>query len=141
MTPEDAAALFAAAYRHQAPWDSAAIAATLATKGARLFASPGGVLIARILGDEAEILALATDPAQQRSGVATALLAQFHEAAAQAGARTAFLEVAERNAPARALYARAGYAEIGRRPGYYRLPDGARDAAIVLQRARAAKLP
>ena len=36
------------------------------------------------------------------------------------------------NAAARALYARAGFAEVGRRRGYYQRPDGRREDALVL---------
>ena len=35
------------------------------------------------------------------------------------GARTVFLEVDEDNVPARRLYRRAGFREVGRREGYY----------------------
>jgi ribosomal-protein-alanine N-acetyltransferase len=41
-----------------------------------------------------------------------------------------FLEVEEGNRPALRLYARAGFTEVGRRPGYY--AGGA--AALVLRR-------
>lgn len=41
-----------------------------------------------------------------------------------------YLEVADRNGAARALYARAGYVPAGRRRGYYR--DG--DDALVLRK-------
>ena len=47
----------------------------------------------------------------------------------------AFLEVAADNAAAQALYARAGFAESGRRRGYYRRPDGSGLDALVMQRA------
>jgi ribosomal-protein-alanine N-acetyltransferase len=42
--------------------------------------------------------------------------------------------VAEGNAAARALYARAGYRECGRRKGYYQRPDGSRDDAVVMEK-------
>ena len=48
------------------------------------------------------------------------------------GLRAVFLEVDEDNAPARRLYARAGFREVGRRPGYY--PSGGSRAALVLRR-------
>jgi ribosomal-protein-alanine N-acetyltransferase len=57
----------------------------------------------------------------------------LHAAEARAaadGARTMFLEVAPENFAARALYASAGYTEVGRRPRYY--PDGS--DALVLAR-------
>ena len=46
-----------------------------------------------------------------------------------------FLEVAEDNRAARALYAAAGFASVGRRPAYYARP-GAADAvaALILRR-------
>ena len=57
----------------------------------------------------------------------TLLQALLHEAAAR-GATEVFLEVAESNAAARALYAKAGAQEVGRRRRYY--ADGA-DALIL----------
>ena len=35
------------------------------------------------------------------------------------------------NAPARKLYARAGFREVGKRAGYYRRPEGAASALIL----------
>ena len=55
-------------------------------------------------------------------------------AAKDAGAAILFLEVAEDNAAARVLYARAGFVEIGRRKAYYASPDGRRIDALVLHR-------
>ena len=50
-------------------------------------------------------------------------------AAAERGAASMALEVAERNGPARSLYAALGFTPVGRRPGYY----GAGDDALVLR--------
>ena len=65
--------------------------------------------------DEAELLNLAVDPAFRRQGAAQALIAEL--------ARTAhgdiFLEVAQPNQAAIALYERSGFQGIGVRPGYY----------------------
>jgi ribosomal-protein-alanine N-acetyltransferase len=65
--------------------------------------------------DEAELLNLGVDPAFRRLKVGSALL-QALDAAAQG---TLFLEVAETNAAARALYERHGWETIGLRRGYY----------------------
>ena len=46
------------------------------------------------------------------------------------GMRAVFLEVDEDNKPARKLYARAEFREVGRRPGYY---SGGK-SALVLRR-------
>jgi ribosomal-protein-alanine N-acetyltransferase len=50
------------------------------------------------------------------------------------GARAVFLEVGEDNVPARKLYQRAGFREVGRRDGYYQGPKGKSTAALVLRR-------
>ncbi len=73
---------------------------------------------------EREILNLAVAKPFRRMGVATALLR--HELGRQA---TFFLEVRESNRAARALYAKFGFQEVGRRPYYYRYPD---ETAIVM---------
>ncbi|MCL4795483.1 MAG: GNAT family N-acetyltransferase [Bryobacteraceae bacterium] len=87
-----------------------------------------GFLVMRATApDEAEILNLAVAPAWQRRGLARMLL----ERVAFSPPRALFLEVRESNSTARALYAAMGFAECGRRPGYYREPD---EAAIVMRR-------
>jgi len=48
------------------------------------------------------------------------------------GVRAVFLEVAEDNGSARALYRRAGFRDVGRREGYY--PAGKGAAALILRR-------
>lgn len=114
------------------PWAAAEIEGILATPGAFLLSEPEGFLIGRVLADEAELLTLAVAPAARRRGIAARLLAAFLDRAGRAGASRAFLEVAADNAAARALYARAGFAESGRRPRYYRRPDGTATDALIL---------
>ena len=58
--------------------------------------------------------------------------------AAAAGSARVFLEVAEDNAAARALYLRHGFAQVGRRPAYYRRGQTRAAAALVLARRLAA---
>jgi ribosomal-protein-alanine N-acetyltransferase len=53
--------------------------------------------------------------------------------AARHGAEAVFLEVAEDNAAAIALYANNKFVEVGRRPGYYSRKDG-RVTALVMRR-------
>lgn len=47
------------------------------------------------------------------------------------------LEVAEDNAAAVALYAAAGFRQVGIRPGYYRRPRGPAVTALLFTRVRA----
>ena len=79
--------------------------------------------------DEAELLNLAVDPEKRRRGVASALLA----ALAQETKGTLFLEVAEPNLPAIALYEHHRWVRVGIRHGYY---SGGTVNAIVMQKRR-----
>lgn len=90
-----------------------------------------GYAVLALAGDVADLMRIAVTEPNRRSGVASALLAALHDAAAQAGAERVLLEVAESNADARAFYAAHGYTEISRRRTYY--ADGG--DALVLARA------
>lgn len=117
-------------------WSAAAFASLLRLPGrlaivAARDAAPCGMLLAGLAADEAEVLTLAVLPAARRQGVGAALLRRAGERAAARGARRIFLEVAEDNAAAHALYASAGFVEVGRRKGYYARPAGAADALVL----------
>ena len=123
------AALHAAAFPPAEQWGAEAIRVLLGLPGGFGLLRPGaGFVLARVAADEAEILTLAVAPAARQQGHGGALLAGAMAAAAAQGAGTMFLEVAEHNAAARALYAAAGFAEAGRRRRYY--PDGS-DALVL----------
>jgi ribosomal-protein-alanine N-acetyltransferase len=92
-----------------------------------------GFVLSRLVGDEAEILMVAVDPSEQGRGLGERLLARHLGRLAARGARRIFLEVDEGNDPALRLYVRAGFAEVGRRPGYYPSPSG-HSAALILRR-------
>ncbi|MDD9716984.1 ribosomal protein S18-alanine N-acetyltransferase [Dinoroseobacter sp. PD6] len=133
MTPAQMATLHAACFTTPRPWSEAEITETLARPGSFTITAPHGFALAQVAGPEAELLTLAVAPAARRQGIACALMARFHATARARGAQEAFLEVAADNTAARALYARLGYAQAGRRKGYYRGPDGARQDALVLR--------
>jgi len=84
-----------------------------------------------VAGDVADLTRIVVAESKRRAGVASALLAALHDAAALAGVERMLLEVAAANSGALALYRTHGYAEISRRPGYY--ADG--DDALVMARA------
>lgn len=132
--PTALAALHAASLRHPRPWTAAEFAALLSARGTLLVAQPGGLALGRAVAGEAELLTLAVLPALRRQGLGRRLLAGFEAAARAAGAAEAFLEVAEDNAPARALYAAAGWAPAGRRPGYYGPGAAAAGDALILRK-------
>lgn len=129
-----AAAILAASFdTAEQAWNAASLAA-LVRDGAILLLAPEGCALIRVAADEAELLSIAVRPGGRGHGLGARLLAAAEDAARIAGAARMILEVAAGNAAARALYARAGYAERARRRGYYRHPDGGREDALVLGR-------
>jgi ribosomal-protein-alanine N-acetyltransferase len=141
MTPARMAAIHAAAFADRGQvWPEAEIKALLDRPIIRAVPQGrDGFALLQILPPEAEILTLAVDPAAQGHGQGTALLEAAMAQAAQAGAEVMFLEVAADNTAARALYARAGFAQTGRRRGYYARPGGAPVDALTLSRSLAAE--
>lgn len=131
------AALHAACFAEA--WSRESIAAILAMPGAfGLLAedaqAPRGFLLARLAADEAEILSLAVSPVARRAGLASRLLETGLARMEQAGARQVYLEVAEDNAAAIALYRAFRFRQVGRREGYYGGPGRGSIGAFVLSR-------
>lgn len=116
----------------EAAWSADAFADLLGQAGVFAVDSADGFILMRVVADEAEILTLAVRPAARRVGQGSRLVGEGVVGAAARGAVRVFLEVAEDNVAARALYDRAGFAEAGRRPGYYAGADGARRDALLL---------
>lgn len=139
MTPAgpEAAATLAAIHAEAFDrlWSAAALADLLASPGVAALAQgeDGFILVRRVL-DEAEVLTLAVRPAARRRGVGRALVEAAAGGLAQAGAGELWLEVACDNAAALALYTAAGFAEAGRRRGYYPREGGPGVDAVVLRR-------
>jgi len=138
-TAERLAGIHAAAF--PAPWDATALAGLLTQAGVFAVEQPDGFILLRTVADEAEILTLAVHPKARRRGLGARLVRVGVAGAAAQGATRLFLEVADDNAAALALYARAGFSEAGRRPGYYARPDGGRQDALILALNLAVKLP
>ncbi|MEL7014140.1 MAG: GNAT family N-acetyltransferase, partial [Pseudomonadota bacterium] len=65
--------------------------------------------------------------------LARALLVTVADEALARSANTIFLDVAETNTGARALYAGAGFEEKGRRRAYYQTPHGRVDALLLVK--------
>lgn len=133
------AGLHAAAFPE--PWSAAAFRTLLDQPGVFAVEQRDGFILMRAVADEAEILTLAVRPAARRRGLGGRLVGEGAVEAAARGATRLFLEAAADNAAALALYARAGFAEASRRPGYYAGPDGARRDALLLARNLTAPLP
>lgn len=120
MTPEALAALHARCFdTAPRPWSVTEFARLVADPAILLVTERDGFALARMIAPEAELLTLAVDPGQRRQGIARRLMARLEAEAVAWGARVMFLEVAATNLPAGALYSALGYAQIGRRHGYY----------------------
>jgi [ribosomal protein S18]-alanine N-acetyltransferase len=118
------------------PWEAAALSRLIALTGsfgwlAWEAATPAGFILVRDLGNESEVLSLGVAPRWRRRGVAQDLM---HAAIAEARGRglpSMVLEVATDNDAAASLYAGLGFTRVGRRPRYYKRPDGRADAFIL----------
>jgi [ribosomal protein S18]-alanine N-acetyltransferase len=93
-----------------------------------------GFILSRMAAGEAEILSVAVATRWRGRGIARRLLDLHLRRLAGLGVGAVFLEVEEGNKPALRLYDRAGFREVGRRPGYYPGEAGAPGAARVLRR-------
>jgi ribosomal-protein-alanine N-acetyltransferase len=93
-----------------------------------------GFILSRLVAGEAEILSVGVAAARRNQSVARKLLETHLRRLVALGARAVFLEVDEKNTPARRLYRRAGFREVGRRPGYYAGAGATPSHALLLRR-------
>ena len=89
-----------------------------------------GHAVVSLVAEISELQRIAVDAAHRRAGLATRLLDEVVDIVRRGGADRLLLEVREDNAGAVAFYLARGFAEIDRRPRYYR--DGG--TAVVMQR-------
>lgn len=122
-------------------WDEASVAKLLEHPGSTtLVARTGfpkisvGFAVAQMAADEAEILSIGVDEDWQRLGLGKRLVEGVVRSIARAGVKRLFLEVAEDNVAARALYRHCGFTETSRRKGYYPRQGGAAADAVVLSK-------
>ncbi len=81
-----------------------------------------GLLAATMFDRESELELLLVRPDLRRRGVGRGLVQRWLAWARAQRAEVAFLEVRASNVEARALYATAGFCEVGRRRAYYHDP-------------------
>jgi ribosomal-protein-alanine N-acetyltransferase len=117
------------------PWTASGIRETIQYETARAFVAEAGgqavgYVMARISGEEGEILNLAVLPNWRRKGIARCLLDGALGSIAAAGVTEAYLEVRQSNDEAITLYQSQGFRPVGVRPDYYRDP---REDALVLR--------
>jgi ribosomal-protein-alanine N-acetyltransferase len=124
------------------PWDSASLARLLEHPGATtLIARTGfpkatvGFVLGQVAADEAEIISIGVAKEWQGVGLGKRLVEGLERALKRAGAKRIFLEVAEDNTAARALYEGHGFTEATRRKGYYPRAGSPAVDALVMSKA------
>jgi ribosomal-protein-alanine N-acetyltransferase len=132
MTPQAMATLHGLVFTMPRPWSADEFSDLLGSAYVFAIGDERGFLLGRAIAGEAEVLTLAVAPALRRQGLARALLAQFRAEALARQSETAFLEVAESNNAAIALYTAAGFRAKGRRKGYFTDLDGRPQDALVM---------
>ena len=83
----------------------------------------------QVIFEEAHVMNIAVLSAHRRKGIAGKILELMVQEAKQRGATIMFLEVRASNTPAKALYKKYGFVEMGIRRKYY--SDNGEDAIIM----------
>lgn len=83
-----------------------------------------GFLAFNFLSPELEILRLGVHPKWRKRGLAELILSRLEILSKKNKIESIWLEVDESNKPAKSLYYKAGFKEMGKRKGYFRNPLG-----------------
>ena len=119
-----------------APWSERSIASELTNPLALwLVAENDGKVIGYIgsqsVLDEADMMNIAVSQDFRRLGVAETLVNSLIAQLRDGGVHSLCLEVRESNEPAKSLYKKLGFEQVGRRPNYYLNP---KEAALILRK-------
>jgi ribosomal-protein-alanine N-acetyltransferase len=117
------------------PWSAAEIVKLMENPAVFAVVShgdgPQGFAMAWAAAGDSELLTVAVIPEARRKGVGASLVTAAGVTALVRGAASMHLEVAEDNLAGRALYAKLGYEEAGRRHAYYAGEGGFVDAIVM----------
>lgn len=130
------AALHAAAFER--PWSEAEFAKLLANPAVYALVLtdadvPLGCALAWAAAGDSELLTIAVKPEARSKGRGAALVEAVEAYARLRGAHGLVLDVADDNLAGRALYAKLGFVQVGRRKEYY-LTSAGRIDALTLRR-------
>ena len=81
--------------------------------------------------DETDMMNVAVHPDHRRKGIAEKLVIELMEALKLRGSHCLTLEVRASNEPAKALYEKLGFVQVGLRRNYYRNP---KEDALILRK-------
>lgn len=124
QSPEYLSSVHSLCFVTPRPWRADEFTTLLAAPGVFLLSHAHGFALGRIAGPEAELLTIAVHPNAQNAGHGRRLIDGFIAESAARGAEDVFLEVAENNANAIALYTRAGFIKIAERANYFKQISG-----------------
>ena len=116
------------------PWSEKSVASELENPLSLWLVALEGDTVTGYVGSqtvmgETDMMNVAVSPAYRRRGIARELIQALLRELARQGSHRLTLEVRASNAPARALYESLGFAQVGRRPNYYRNP---KEDALIL---------
>lgn len=137
MTPAQVSAVAALEERcFPDPWSEASVASELENPLSLWLTAAQGEAVLGYVGSqsvlgEADMMNLAVSPEARRQGIGRALVLALTERLRENGVHSLTLEVRASNAPAWKLYESLGFAQVGRRPGYFLKP---REDALILRK-------
>ena len=122
------------------PWSEKSIASELNNSLSYWLVALDGERVAGYIGSqsvmgESDMMNVAVSPDYRRQGIGEGLVTALSAGLKERGNECLTLEVRASNAPAIALYEKLGFAQVGRRPNYYRNPK--EDALILRKELRA----
>ena len=120
----------------QDPWSENSIASELENRLSLWLVALDGDRVVGYVGSQsvmgwADMMNIAVHPDYRRQGVAQELVQRLVAALAQVKVYCLTLEVRASNEPAKALYEKLGFLQVGRRPNYYRKP---KEDALILRK-------
>ena len=118
------------------PWSENSIRSELTGRLSLWVVALDGDTVAGYIGSqsvlgESDMMNVAVAPEYRRRGIAQALILELIRRLSQQGNRSLMLEVRASNTPAITLYHKLGFAQVGRRPNYYRKP---KEDALILRK-------
>ena len=119
-----------------APWSERSVSSELENALSLWIVAMDGENLAGYVGSqsvlgEADMMNLAVHPDYRRQGVGEQLVNTLIDALSQAQVHSLTLEVRASNAPAKALYQKLGFLQVGLRPRYYQNP---KEDALILRK-------
>lgn len=118
-----------------APWSENSISSELGNPLSLWLVALDGETVAGYVGSqtvcgETDMMNIAVHPDYRRQGIGETLILSLVEALKEKDSHALTLEVRASNAPARALYEKLGFSQVGLRKNYYRNP---KEDACILQ--------